>query len=135
MGGQRETTVASKADPVRPGQTVGDVRVHEKSGEVHFHVDKFGLKVAVPVPRWFAAWGKLRTEPGHWHFYDTERNCLLKVRTNAVSRGSRFCPSCGTGLAQPTIPGAQKREISVDISVVPATTTPEFAAVDKFTNG
>ena len=116
MGGERETIIKTS----KTGQLIGDVRIHEKNGEVHFHLDKLALKVAVPVPRWFAAWEKLRTEPGSWCFYDVKRNTLLEVHTS---------------VRQSDPADITKLEITVDLEITKAGTTTEFADLDKFTNG
>ena len=79
MGGSYETQVESA--PVTKGgtTTLGDIRVHEKDGEVHFHADSSGLKVAVPCAVWFKAWDRLNQELGIWSFVDHERGTNLTV--------------------------------------------------------
>ncbi len=62
MGGARETVVessASKSD--RPDIHAGDIRIHESQGKVHFHDDKAGLKVVVPVAEFDVAWNKYKS--------------------------------------------------------------------------
>lgn len=58
MGGDREFTAPAKSTS-DISRVVGDLRIHENSGEVHFHDDKNGLKVAVPVDTMYAAWDRL----------------------------------------------------------------------------
>ena len=38
---------------------IDGIRVHESGGEVHFHDDTEGIRVAVPVADAYAAWQKL----------------------------------------------------------------------------
>lgn len=118
MGGQNEFTIQPKKVP---GHEVvaGALRVHENKGQVHFHDDKANLKAAVPVDRWYAAWDKLRTEPGTWRFYDTEFGSVLSVQTS-VTKG-KF--------------GTKPPKIEVFMSLEKANATPEYAALDTFTNG
>lgn len=58
MGGVNESVVKNDVEDAM-GACDG-VRVHVSGGEVHFHDDVRKLKVAVPVSRWYAIWGKLR---------------------------------------------------------------------------
>lgn len=53
MGGERETVVEQKATSDAGVITAGSIRIHESGGEVHFHDDAAGRKVAVPVAVWF----------------------------------------------------------------------------------
>jgi hypothetical protein len=76
MGGERETVLSpSKANGKKA--TIGDIRVHEKDGEVHFHADSSGLKAAVPSGVWFQAWMKLMDQGGTFSFVDAERNTAV----------------------------------------------------------
>lgn len=82
MGGDRETMSQQKVEnKTGDVEVVGNVRYHESGGQVHFHDDKNGLKVAVPVATWFGAWQKmLLSLPAEWHFADTERNTIVNVK-------------------------------------------------------
>ncbi len=62
MGGFNEKTV-EQAPPAAKGRgskqkTVGKIRIHENSGQVHFHDDANGLKVAVPFDKFVAVWSR-----------------------------------------------------------------------------
>lgn len=84
MGGTNETTGAQK-QVTDTGQTevIGQVRYHEKDGEIHFHDDGNQLKVAIPVDKWFAAWQKIESgEPVC--LMDAERKTCLTVETVLV---------------------------------------------------
>lgn len=122
MGGDRETTVAAR---VGTDLIVGDLRVHEKKGEVHFHADKDGLKVAVPVNRWYAAWAELRLELGCRRFYDIKTNCVLTVHTFDIAPGQVQSSD------NPLLLGT----IKVELSIQKVEITLDFANIDKFTNG
>lgn len=109
MGGKRETEVPTKKEDF----TVGTLRVHEAGGAVHFHCDDRELKVAVPVPCWFRNWERLRAEMGLWKFHDPENKTVLELSVWQTSQGP----------------------ITAYVGISEAAVTPEFAALDKFTNG
>jgi len=80
MGGERETTVSpSKA---KNKATIGDIRIHESNGEVHFHADATKLKVAVPSGIWYRDWSHLVDMGGTCTFIDIERSTRLVVEVN-----------------------------------------------------
>jgi hypothetical protein len=54
MAGTRETVV--KQSESLEGKSIGDVRIHESGGQVHFHDDKNGLKCAIDVTDFYAKW-------------------------------------------------------------------------------
>jgi len=56
MGGERQFDTPAKD---KEGQIIGSLRIHENNGEIHFHDDKNGLKVAVASATMFDAWEKL----------------------------------------------------------------------------
>lgn len=62
MGGDREflsePAAPSKGDTRE--QRVGNLRIHENKGEVHFHDDKTHLKCAIPVATYFRAFDEAR---------------------------------------------------------------------------
>lgn len=78
MGGERETTVCSAKD-VGKKTTIGDIRVHEANGEVHFHADSSKLKVAVPSGIWYRDWTRLIDDGGSRTFIDIERGTRLML--------------------------------------------------------
>jgi hypothetical protein len=57
MGGKDEFTTPATTDG---GSKIGNLRIHENAGEVHFHDDQNKLKVAVPVAAMYDIWEKLR---------------------------------------------------------------------------
>jgi hypothetical protein len=81
MGGERETTVASKSQD-KNKTTIGDIRIHESNGEVHFHSNSSKLKVAVPSGIWYRDWTRLVDLGGTCSFIDVERSTLLVVEVN-----------------------------------------------------
>jgi hypothetical protein len=83
MGGERETV--SPQTVVEKGETkvVGKVRYHEQSGEIHFHDDDNGLKVAIPSAAWMAAFQVMeQTLPAKTsrQFVDPQRGTILFVK-------------------------------------------------------
>jgi hypothetical protein len=77
VGGLREDTIetgTATPSPKGKGKTAKatvdsggqSIRIHEddKTGQVHFHVDKEKLKVAMPVATWWKIWEKL-SDPVH----------------------------------------------------------------------
>lgn len=81
MGGERETELPQKT---RKGsgnaETIGNVRIHESGGEVHFHDDKNGRKVAIPVARWFELLERAVQDVGRFEFVDRDNEAVLYVR-------------------------------------------------------
>ena len=84
---EQEVQPAAGAEPT--GQTI---RFHVSGGDVHFHDDESGLKVAVPISDWYRAWELLRNPrdvsmPGQYTAYYTysnpDRNTML-ICTSAV---------------------------------------------------
>lgn len=81
MGGERETTVCASKATSKDTTVLGDIRIHEAKGEVHFHADSSGLKVAVPCGVWFQAWTRLMNEGGIFNYIDPKRNTIIQVDT------------------------------------------------------
>ena len=86
MGGERETTLEKK-NLKSDGEitSLGNFRIHESNGEVHFHDDKNKLKAAVPFGAWYKAWDKLRGEPATWQYIDTTNNTNISVETRLAN--------------------------------------------------
>lgn len=84
MGGERESTVPKSRTAKQGetlGRTLGKIRFHESAGEVHFHDDDNGLKVAIPTARWYRVWEDLSNGTSKkFQFIDSERNTRLLVR-------------------------------------------------------
>ena len=89
MGGARETVV----DSVKGIERVGNVRIHESGGQVHFHDDKNGLKVAVPAHEFWDAWNSLLGD-GKRTFIDPDKSTVLYL-TNKLG-GSPNKPRIST---------------------------------------
>jgi hypothetical protein len=111
MGGEREATIPMRD---QEGGMIGTVRFHESKGEVHFHDDVNGLKVAVPSGTWYAAWQKLAAEGGSWRYVDAAKQAAVFVESWLNKRKVLRC----TVEVQPIL------EIS-----------DEYAALQKFTEG
>lgn len=80
MGGDREFTTQAKSTS-DIGRVVGNLRIHENNGEVHFHDDKKGLKVAVPVDTMYAAWDRLADgRDTKFKYRDTANGTELRMR-------------------------------------------------------
>ncbi len=81
MGGERETKVPKSQSQSTP-TSLGDIRIHESGGEVHFHDDKSKLKVAVPVAEWWKEWQKLKAATpiaAQWVYVDSVNSTLLSI--------------------------------------------------------
>lgn len=82
MGGAREYQTPAKS---QSGQVIGQLRIHENNGEVHFHDDTQGLKSAVPVATIFAAWEAMSAgRQKKFDFDDTKNGTRLNMR---IKRG------------------------------------------------
>jgi hypothetical protein len=111
MGGAAEETVQSKTGS---GQTtVGQVRFHESGGEVHFHDDANGLKVAVPVSTWYKTWQEL---------------------SNGLAKSAELVDPARKTMVAVTIKGGKRKPLDVSIAVSPVTISPNFEKFQKFAN-
>ncbi len=70
MGGEKETKVSAKKSTKSGSVEIGELRIHENKGEIHFHDDAKSLKCAVPVATWFATWQRM------WNEINTEFNLV-----------------------------------------------------------
>jgi hypothetical protein len=94
MGGARETTVSSKAtESDKKKKTIGDIRIHESNGEVHFHSDTSKLKVAIPVGVWFHDWANFIHHGGSYSYVDHERSTKLSIAFNCYDGVTDACIS------------------------------------------
>ena len=119
MGGECETVVPSsksKADKM----TLGDIRVHEKDGEVHFHADSSGLKAAVPSGIWFQVWLRLMDQGGSFTFVDAERGTSVVVKVTV------------TDILPTTQPGPNS-QVDASVSVSKIGVGDIFKALHEFT--
>lgn len=82
MGGDREfNTPAKSTSDVDRGRVVGNLRIHENNGEVHFHDDHNQLKVAVPVDKMYAAWDRLSDgRKKKFKYQDTNSGTELRMK-------------------------------------------------------
>ena len=87
MGGERETTVAA-AISKKGSAKIGDIRIHESKGEIHFHVDSSNFKVAVPSGVWFQAWMRLMDQGGSFTFVDAKRNTSVIATVEVTTDGN-----------------------------------------------
>lgn len=63
--------------------TVGKVRFHESGGEVHFHDDERGLKVAIPVATWWSTWQSLSSGAAKKaELVDASRKTMVTVKVS-----------------------------------------------------
>lgn len=112
MGGAREFNMPSKAQD----QVVGNLRIHESSGEIHFHDDKNRLKAAVPSADMFDKWQKLTSgQKSKIKFRDKQNNTELRVRVVG-------------GKNKPT-------DVQIEVCPIAGSVTNDFAKFDKFMKG
>ena len=115
MGGEREFSTPSVKPTAAMGSApieLGSLRIHENKGEVHFHDDANGRKVAVPVATWFKAADQILSQPTEWVFIDSDNNAQLLAKsyiTNGV--------------------------FDVDLSVQPQAVGDTFRKLQTFTQG
>ena len=89
MGGEHTETVeqpsaAQTGTTTSSGAGKQSIEIHQKGHEVHFHDRTSGLKVAMPVADWYAAWRRLEhAEIGKEEFtyFDETEETRLRVTT------------------------------------------------------
>jgi hypothetical protein len=89
MGGEHTETVTQAVEPsaeatTSPGAGRQSIEIHQKGPEVHFHDRTSGLKVAVPVADWYAAWRRLEhaeVGKGEFTYFDAKEQTRLRVTT------------------------------------------------------
>lgn len=88
MGGMNEKTIDTPRQTATPGKATsfGKIRVHENQGEVHFHDDEKGLKVAVPAATFWKAW-QGNVNLNSLTFFDSERNTICNIRFRIANSG------------------------------------------------
>lgn len=91
MGGACETAAPATVANGK-GTKIGSVRIHLNAGEVHFHGDANGLKVAVPLKEWAAAWSRLSdldpADEETFNYHDTANGTELYVEVNSDLDGA-----------------------------------------------
>jgi len=89
------------------------IRFHENKGEVHFHADEDGLKVALPVAEWYKAWERLKNlRMTEYTFVDHGNLTRLDVKVGLIDG---------------------KLDISASVAKVASDIGHTFAALEKFT--
>jgi hypothetical protein len=90
MGGEREATIETRPSKTKENSgKFGKLRFHENLGEIHFHDDAAGIKVAIPVALWSAAWEKLSSgQIKKFNYYDTSNASQIDVRIRRKKRTS-----------------------------------------------
>jgi len=117
MGGEREIQI-SKTTKTTEGTTLGTLRCHEKSGEIHFHDDTNKRKVAIPTGEWFKLYERLTAEaPNQVQYADSTNQTLLSIKSK--------------------IHKSKSGETILDLKtkIKPLKIAPDFAALQKFTRG
>ena len=86
MGGEKEFKTEAKRRSVKGGdQTIGELRIHESKGEVHFHDDAKALKCAVPVATWYSAWERMWQDPNsEFNFADIANGTALLAKVVCI---------------------------------------------------
>lgn len=124
MGGDREFTTPAKSTST--SQVIGNLRIHENSGEIHFHDDANQLKVAVPSADMFEAWEKLSTgKKKKFSYKDRKNSTELRIEVIKVKRKKR------ADLTDALFEVRRLKNNEVEIS----NTTPEFDRFNQFMNG
>jgi hypothetical protein len=83
MGGERETVIAQKSS--KDDIVLGSIRIHENKGEVHFHDDERGIKVAIPVSAWYSAWTSISSgKQSKFKFIDTTNKTQLSMKCKNI---------------------------------------------------
>lgn len=89
MGGEREFKSSAKRTVKGAEQTIGELRIHENKGEIHFHDDAKKLKCAVPVATWYDMWQRMLKEVnGEFNFIDPKNGTALFAKVSCIAPGS-----------------------------------------------
>lgn len=123
MGGERETLVPQKTRKTDgSSHEIGQIRIHESNGEVHFHDDTNKLKVAVPSATWFSAFEKaLENMDSHeWSYVDPKQKAVLTMKCRIRSAN----PKKDRPIA--------RAEVTLRIEKIEL--SDELAKLNKFTN-
>lgn len=120
MGGEKETiAMQTKEDKSGKIEQCGQVRYHENAGEVHFHDDVNGLKVAIPSGVWFSLFQSLMREvPNSFTYADTKNQAILHVSTK-MKKAKKKMPA----------------RIETEMYLEKVNVSNELAALQKFTEG
>ena len=89
MGGSNQGTAPPAASPQSAGGSGSSgIRCHESNGEVHFHDDAAGLKVAVPVATFHNMWNDLTSGKKSEAFYaDDSQKTRVVLETVKGNKG------------------------------------------------
>jgi hypothetical protein len=127
MGGDRET-VAPQTKQTDSGniEECGKVRYHEKDGEVHFHDDTNGLKVAIPSGVWFQQYQTLMQEvPSSFSYADTKNRAVLNIKVQLDKPKKK----------KKKEKKARAPRIEMEMYLESVDVSDELAALQKFTEG
>lgn len=136
MGGERETVSPQVVSKKGKSQVVGHVRYHEKGGEVHFHDDAAGLKVAVPVDLWMKTFQEMAgSVPAKRELGDPSRGTILHVAMKLRPKRPKFgiTPKLVTTLRVEQV--GKKKKDKPKIKAEDVTTDEVFSALKTFTYG
>lgn len=126
MGGDREFTTPAKS--IETSEHIGNLRIHESNGEIHFHDDSNSLKVAIPSADMFAAWEKLSTgQKKKFSHKDRTNGTQLLIEIVKIKRKKR----ADFTDAHFEIRKLKKKDAAPEI----CNTTPEFEKFNQFIKG
>lgn len=127
MGGEKEFST-----PARTEETgkIGNLRIHENNGEVHFHDDAKGLKVAIPVATMHNQWDKLiGGKKDKFKYADTTNGTELRISICKVARKKQADLTDCLIEVRPLSDKAKAKTVQT------GNVTPEFQQFDKFIRG
>lgn len=126
MGGTNEKILdAGKSAGTSKSTEIGTgkkkLRLHENAGEVHFHDDTAGLKVAVPVATFMKEWPdfsqqRIAEEGAVLHFVDATRNTVAVLKSISRFKKGKFL-------------------IDIEASIVPAVVDDNVTKLNDFAAG
>ena len=134
MGGEKEFTTPAKStdDGNQQGQTIGNLRIHENKGEVHFHDDSNNLKVAVKVDKMYAEWEKLASgKKKKFKHIDAANGTELRIEI--VTQEMKGRPDLTDALIEVRPLSDKKKKEALEAGF--KNTTPEFQKFDQFIKG
>jgi hypothetical protein len=105
MGGNKETKIGGKKKEKAKGRkeiNIGrpkptkfepppapeqELRIHENGGEVHFHDDEGGVKVAIPSGEWYKLWEEASHSTGSFTYIDKKNGTILDLAITTPAIG------------------------------------------------
>lgn len=122
MGGERQFEAPAETKTDTGENVIGNLRIHESNGEVHFHDDNNGLKAAVPTAIMFEAWENLSS--------DQKKKFNYKDRTNRTE----ICVRVVNKKAKKKKDN-DFRDIKFSIQPLREVTSQQFSQFDNFIKG